>query len=189
MGRNYTYVDNSNLFIEGQRVSAVHQKMFGAETLYDAIRHRIVDHRWQLDYGSLYAIACGEPSQIGAAYLWGSPPPGDSFWKMVERFGFQVTTFDKSRSGKEKKVDVALAHQMTKDAYSGLIERGEDELTLVAGDKDYVPVVEDLVGAGFPVHVVFWSHAAVELQTAASSFTPLDPYLDSLTKKWAPLQP
>lgn len=188
MGRNFTYVDNSNIFIEGQRVSAVRQKMLGAETISDAMRHRIVDHQWRLDYGSLHQIACGDPAQIGTTYLWGSPPPGDSFWQMVERYGFKVTTYDRNAAGKEKKVDVALAHQMTKDAYSGLIQKENDELTLVAGDKDYVPVVDDLVAGGFAVHVVFWRHAAAELREAASSFTELDPFLDALTKKWEPRQ-
>lgn len=45
---------------------------------------------------------------------------GDTFWKMVERQGFEVKTYDRSVSGKEKKVDVAIAHAMTKDAYISL---------------------------------------------------------------------
>lgn len=186
MGKNFTYVDNSNIFIEGQRVSAVRKKMLGAETIGDAMRHRIVDHGWRLDYGSLHEIACGDPAQIGAAYLWGSPPPGDSFWEMVKRYGFKVTTYDRNAAGKEKKVDVALAHQMTKDAYSKVIDPQCDEITLVAGDKDYVPVVEDLVRAGFPVYVVFWGHAADELCRAATKFVALDSYLNALTGKWVP---
>jgi hypothetical protein len=186
MGRNFTYVDNSNVFIEGSRVSAVRSKLPGASTIREAMRNRVVDHAWQIDYGSLHNIACGQPSEIGAAYLWGSPPPGDSFWEMVRRYGFKVETFDRNAAGKEKKVDVALAHQMTKDAYSKVIDPGSDEITLVAGDKDYVPVAEDLVREGFPVYVVFWEHAADELRRAATKFVALDPYLDALTKKWVP---
>ena len=33
---------------------------------------------------------------------------------MVKRHGFNVTTYDKNAAGKEKKVDVAIAHKMTK---------------------------------------------------------------------------
>jgi uncharacterized LabA/DUF88 family protein len=66
-----------------------------------------------------------------------------------------VTVYDRSQAGKEKKVDVAIAHRMTKDAYT-IINRASAELTLVAGDKDYVPVVEDLVKEGFHVVVAFW---------------------------------
>ena len=105
---------------------------------------------------------------------------------MVERYGFRVTTYDRNVAGKEKKVDVAIAHQITKDAYSGVIRKGVDEITLVAGDKDYVPVVHDLVGNGHLFDVVFWNHAARELRDVASNFVPLDSYLDVLTTPWTP---
>ena len=105
---------------------------------------------------------------------------------MVERYGFRVTTYDRNAAGKEKKVDVAIAHQITKDAYSGAIRKGIDEITLVAGDKDYVPVVQDLVENGHVVDVAFWNHAARELKEAASNFVPLDHYLDILTTPWTP---
>ena len=101
MGKNFTYVDNSNVFIEGQRVSAVTRGQ--AESIFDAMERRIIDSRWRLDYGALHDIACGQPAEIGASYLWGSPPPGDSFWRMVERYGFRVTTYDRNIAGKEKR--------------------------------------------------------------------------------------
>lgn len=179
--KNFTYVDNSNVYIEGCRVSAVRKKMPGATTIIDAMNNRVVDMSWQLDYGRLHEFACGDPSTIGAANLWGSPPPGDTFWKMVERFGFQVTKFDRNFAGKEKKVDVAIAHAMTKDAYSGVVERGEDEMTLIAGDTDYVPLLQDLKKEGFVVHLVFWNHAGKELRESAGKFIPLDPYFDLLS--------
>ncbi len=175
----YTYVDNSNVFIEGQRVSAV--KLGLARNIWEATQNRIVDHQWQLDYGKLHQFVCGDRSEIGGAKLWGSPPPGDSFWRMVEAKGFKVTKYEKSVSGTEKKVDVAIAHQMTKDAYT-LIDRKSSEITLVSGDKDFVPVVEDLTNEGFRVVVAFWSHAARELRDAASSFFDLDPWHSHLTR-------
>ena len=140
--RVFTYVDNSNVYIEGSSVSAVRNCM--APTIYDAMNNGIVDHAWNIDYGRLHEFLCGtKQAEIGAARLWGSPPPSDSFWEMVKRKGFTVETFKKSTSGKEKKVDVATAHRMAKDAYT-CIDRSNDELILVSGDKDFVPVVEDL---------------------------------------------
>lgn len=186
MGRNFVYVDNSNVFIEGSRLSAVAKGLPGAGTLVEAMTNHVVDHDWKLDYGALHQFACGDPSEIGAAHLWGSPPPGDSFWAMVERFGFEVVKFDRSVAGKEKKVDVAIAHRITKDAYSGRVRKGIDEITLVSGDKDFVPVVEDLVAGGFTVDVVFWNHGAAELKAAATRFVNLDPHLDTLTRRWRP---
>ncbi|MEZ4301537.1 MAG: NYN domain-containing protein [Polyangiaceae bacterium] len=177
---NYTYVDNSNVFIEGQRVSAVRRGM--AIDIYDAHDRGIFDFTWQLDYGVLHDIVCGQKSEIGAAKLWGSPPPGDTFWKMIETKGFKVKTYDKSPKGKEKKVDVAIAHEITKDAYTVLAgKQSAVEITLAAGDKDFCPVVEDLRAQGFRVVVAFWGHAAKELRELASDFFCLDPHLNVLT--------
>ena len=65
---------------------------------------------------------------------------------------------------------------MVADSYE-LMKPGEDEITLVAGDADYVPTIERLRARGFTVHVVFWDHASRELQEAATKFTPLNQYL------------
>lgn len=175
----FTYVDNSNFFIEGQRTAAVQNGL--ATDIYDAIEMEIFDHSWHPDYGRLHQFACGDEENIGRAKLWGSPPPGDSFWDMVEEEGFDVKTFDKSVSGEEKKVDTAITHQITKDAYSK-IEKEESEIVIVSGDKDYMPVVEDLVSGGYEVSIYFWSHAAGELKAAASNFISLDDYLDYLSR-------
>jgi hypothetical protein len=45
---------------------------------------------------------------------------------MVERLGFKVTKYERNFANKEKKVDekkvdVAIAYQLTKDAYSGVV--------------------------------------------------------------------
>ncbi len=101
MKKTYTYVDNSNVFIEGQRNSAVKKGM--AYNIFDAMNRGIFDFTWQIDYGKLHNLVCDGAKNIGAANLWGSPPPSDTFWKMVERKGFSVKTFDKSSAGKEKK--------------------------------------------------------------------------------------
>lgn len=182
--KQYVYVDNSNVFLEGRRASAVNNRLPGASTIIDAMNNQVLDCSWQIDYGALYQLVCGNPGQIGAANLWGSPPPGDSFWAMVGDYGFAVRTFDRNYWGKEKQVDVAIAHKMTKDAYSGVVTQGEDTMTLVAGDNDYVPMIEDLTENGFVVRVVFWDHAATKLKEAAMEFVSLNPYLDALTMRW-----
>jgi len=171
----YTYVDNSNFFIEGQRAAAVAAGM--ALDIYDAIDRRVFDFTWKPDYGKLHGLICGAKKQIGAAKLWGSPPPSDSFWKMVEKHGFKVKTYERSH-GKEKKVDVAIAYEIAKDTPK--IDRGSSEITLIAGDKDFVPVIEDLVSEGYNVCVAFWDHAAIEMKQKATSFFSLNAYLDHL---------
>jgi hypothetical protein len=165
----YTYVDNSNLYIEGCRLSAVKKGM--AKNIYQAMNMKIVDHDWNIDYGKLYEFVCGNDA---VARLWGSPPPGDSFWKMLDRKKFNPTVYEKNFANGEKKVDVAIAHRMTKDAYT-VVKKNYDDILLVAGDSDFVPVVTDLVTEGFKVEVAFWGHAARELREAAMNFISLDP--------------
>ena len=127
--KTYTYIDNSNVYIEGSRIAAVKNEM--ARNIVDAMNNHKTDFSWQLDYGKLHMFLCGNnKNEIGAARFWGSPPPSDTFWKMVKRKGFDVKTYEKSH-GKEKKVDVAIAHRMTKDAYT-IIDKTTDEITLVA---------------------------------------------------------
>jgi hypothetical protein len=145
--------------------------------IYDAIYREIFDLTFQIDYGKLHQFVCGEEKSIGSAKLWGSPPPHDTFWKMVEAKGFKVTTY-KNSYGKEKKVNTSIAYHTAKDIRK--IDKSNSEICLVAGDKDFVPVVEDLVSEGFRVAVYFWEHAARELKEAATSFTSLTPWLEHL---------
>ena len=68
---------------------------------------------------------------------------------------------------------------MTKDAYKHG-KPAEDVFVLVAGDKDYVPTLNELRADGYNVEVVFWDHAAQELKEAATKFIALDGFLDNL---------
>ena len=177
--KSYIYIDNSNVFIEGQRVAAVNSGM--ASDIFDAIDRRVFDFSYKLDYGKLYEYLCGDGTEIGCANLWGSPPPSDSFWKMVERKGFEVKTYDRNASNKEKKIDVAIAHKITKDTYTKILhEKDTSEIVLVAGDRDYIPLIEDLKNEGFRIVVVFWEHAAKELKEKATKFINLNDYFKYL---------
>lgn len=172
----YAYIDNSNLFIEGCRISAVNKGM--ATDVYQAMNLYIVDHTWKPDYGKLYEFLCGDDA---VARLWGSPPPGDSFWDMLDRKGFNPTVYERNYANKEKKVDVAVAARMTKDAYT-IIDKNKDDILLVSGDTDYVPVVTDLVQEGFKVEVAFWDHGGRELREVASKFISLNQYHAHLSR-------
>jgi len=145
-----------------------------AKNIYDAMNNKIVDMTWNMDYGKLYEFLCGGDA---VARLWGSPPPGDSFWKMVDRKGFKSTVYDKNVANKEKKVDVAIGAAMTKDAYKTL-DKQKDELLLVAGDSDFEPVVTDLKNEGFKVEVAFWDHASAEIRRVVGDkgFISLNPH-------------
>ncbi len=177
---SYAYIDNSNVFIEGMRVSAVNKGM--EANIVDAMNNGTVDFGWQFDYLKLRAIVCGMGDLDGWAKLWGSPPPGDPFWEMVTASGFVVQTYNRNLSNKEKKVDSGLITCLMRDAYTTLAEdKANTQIVLVAGDSDYVPTVQTLVADGYRVDVFFWDQVARELRDVASGFNSLNDHFDFLT--------
>ena len=174
---NYLYVDNSNVWIEGMHVCAV--EAGSAPDIWTAQDNRITE-RWNVDFGRLFEFAGGDTSEVGRAVLYGSrPPPNDSLWDAARRKGFEVVVFDRNIANREKKVDTQIATDIVADSYE-LMNPDVDEITLVAGDADYVPTVERMIRRGFRFYVVFWDHASKELKRACTKFISLNPYLEHL---------
>ena len=177
---NLLYVDNSNVWIEGMHVAAVQNGL--APNIWDAMQNKICDYSWKIDFGKLFQFAGGNRTDVKRAVLFGSrPPKNDSLWGAAERNGFEVMVYDRNYSGKEKKIDTDIVATMIEDSYD-ILTVGDDEITLVSGDADYVPAIEKLKKRGIEVHVVFWSHAARELRESATRFIELDPYLNNIAR-------
>ena len=179
----YVYVDNSNVWIEGTRLSAVRRGM--AHDMQDAITHNVTDHSWSYDFGKLYQ-AVSQGNDVGRASLFGSrPPQNDSLWELAKKKGFEVEVFDRNVANKEKQVDVAMATQIMADSYERM-QKG-DKAVLLAGDRDYLPVLSSLRARGLGVLVAFWDHATSrELKAHRSDFFPLDGLFDYLTLSTTP---
>ena len=174
------YVDNSNVFIEGRRVSAVQTGI--APNIYEAMNNNIFDHSYKIDFGRLHDFVSGsDKSNIKRCMLFGSrPPPNDSLWQIAERAGFEVVVEDRNIQNREKRIDTGIVSAMIRDAYT-IAVKGSDTITLVAGDGDFVPPIRQLVEDGFNVEVVFWEHASSrELKGAATKFVALDSSLSHL---------
>ena len=177
---NLLYVDNSNVWIEGMHVAAFQNGH--APDVWSAVQNRICDYNWKLDFGKLFDFAGGNRVDVKRAALFGSrPPKNDSLWTAAERNGFDVIVYDRNVAGREKKIDTDVVATMMEDSYE-ILKVGEDEITLVSGDADYVPAIEKLKRRGIPVHVVFWAHASRELKDAATKFVSLDPFLQHLSR-------
>jgi hypothetical protein len=182
MGKAFVYIDNSNVFIEGCRVSAVNNNLEGVRNIGDAMYRNITNYKWRLDYVELYkTIVSIVQMPIASIKLWGSIPPDDPFWDYVKDNGFEVTIFDKNSFGREKKVDIALTLQISEDLQDNLINKEEDKIFLLAGDIDYVPVMEGLRRRKIKNAVIFWEQAGVELKET-TEFISLNPYFNQLTK-------
>jgi len=177
-------VDNSNLYIEGRRVSAVATGL--APNIHTAMNDGILDQGYTISFGKLHEFLCGtDKRHIKRAALFGSrPPPNDGIWQYAARAGFELHLEDRNVVNKEKKIDTGIATLLTKDAYkSDAYKNGnpkQDTFVLVAGDSDYVPTIRELQADGFAVEVVFWNHASRELREVASKFIGLDNFLDNL---------
>jgi hypothetical protein len=176
----FTYVDNSNIWIEGQRIMAVREGL--AKNPYDAMKRRVTAP-WVYDFGRLYEIACPPGSRIGRSLLVGSrPPTNDSVWKRAEREGFQVELFDRNAANKEKQVDSSLGTTMVEDSYEHMRADRNDMAVLVAGDTDFLPNVRSLQKRNIRVRVVCWKHATGrELREVADEYVELDGYFEWLT--------
>lgn len=143
---NFLYVDNSNVWIEGMRVSAVRRGM--VLDILTAITQNTLDMSWRMDFGKLYEFAGGQSTDVSRAALFGSrPPPNDSLWTVAKAKGFEVIVYDRNVRNQEKKVDVSIATEIVADCYERM-PKGEDEVTLVGGDGDYVPAVERVLKRG-----------------------------------------
>lgn len=176
----YVYVDNSNLWIEGMRLSAVRNGL--ASSVHDALARRVLDHSWKYDFGRLYRALCPEGQVIGRSSLYGSrPPANDSLWQLARDQGFEVSTFDRNFANREKQVDVAIATQIMADSYERMAPR--DKVVLVSGDRDYLPTIANLSSRGFETLVAFWEHATgSELKQPPIDFFALDPLFTHLSK-------
>ncbi len=128
-------VDNSNVFIEGKKLSArrkgvQRQPMDTGEPQ---------DPSWRVDFGQLLAFMADGREIIDAILVGSKPPQNDSVWTSAKQHGFRVHTYERSFSGQEKEVDTEIATQAAE-----IILLNKDEpgvLVLGSGDRDFLPSV------------------------------------------------
>jgi len=127
-------VDNSNIFIEGQKFSAKNKGMSKA----NPIDKDPQDPSWRIDFGNLIrSVAQGRT--VAYAILVGSrPPANDTVWKAAEAYGFTVTVHDRNAQNVEKAVDTELVAQGTE-----IICTASEimDLAILSGDRDFIPLV------------------------------------------------
>ncbi|PIQ25558.1 NYN domain-containing protein [bacterium (Candidatus Blackallbacteria) CG17_big_fil_post_rev_8_21_14_2_50_48_46] len=171
---NLVYVDNSNVWIEGMHLASV--KSGKAKNLSEAIQKNICDYSWKFDFGRLLHFTGGEKTEIKRAVLFGSrPPKNDSLWSAAEANGFEVVVYDRNFSNKEKKIDTDVVANMMEDSFT-IVNKEEDEMILVSGDKDYVPAIIKIRSRNIKVVCCFWSQAASELKQCVDEFISLDEF-------------
>lgn len=174
----FVYVDNSNLWIEGRRLSAVRVGM--CRTIGEAQSQGIFNPNWNYDFGELYRIACPPGETLGRISLFGStPPPSDTIGQIARTIGFEVELFARNARNQDKRVDTAIATRILEDSYERM--QPGDLVILVSGDGDFVPTVDSLKDRGMKVRNMFWSHGSHELRSLADEFYELDRYFEELS--------
>lgn len=178
----HLFVDNSNVKIEGGRLSYAKRNNGGR-------RVNQVDPTYEIDWGKFVHLVKSRGNRLLAQVpvLYGSrPPPDDSVWQETRREGFDVKLFDRNIRDKEKGVDM----EMGMDVVERMFEITPPEtIVIVAGDADFLGVVERAKKKGWSVEVWFWGNAAATMQGAAT-FIDLDKAFDYLRKNGGvPLPP
>lgn len=114
--------------------------------------------------------------------LTGDHPEIDRVRDAIRGCGFDAHVF-KKKEGRAKQVDIALAAkalvEAAKDTY--------DVAVLIAGDEDYVPLVQGIKELGKAVYLTFFNEPegglSAELRRASDAFFPLGNFF---RKQWTP---
>jgi hypothetical protein len=149
-------IDNSNIFIEGQKCWADKELEGVAQ-----------DPRARVDYGQLVDTLVGENRVLALVRMYGSVPPAiDTVWTKMRDSMVSLRLYEKV-NGKEKEVDTALAVDATtflykpERAHSALTNVGTYTIIALVGDLDFRPAVFEAVegGGGDQPRFEIWSWA------------------------------
>ncbi len=157
----HVFVDNSNVWIEGKRISG------------RLVKPRVdLNHRYRIEFGKLLGHVMDGRELASVPKLYGSePPPNDSVWNIIKAKGFDVKIFKRNIYNKEKGVDMRMGLDIQRLV---LKEESRETIAIVAGDADFVEPVKDAHEAGWKVEVWYWSNAAGDLKTSADRFIELN---------------
>lgn len=163
-------VDNSNVFIEGQKFSARNKSVHKAAPFDREPK----DPSWRIDFGGLlFAVSDGRV--VEHAILVGSrPPKNDSVWKTAEDSGFTVTVHDRNLQNEEKAVDTELVAQATEIICT---ESDPMDLAILSGDRDFIPLVKVAQRRKWEVEMWAFSTAYTstgQMATSVDHVRPLD---------------
>ncbi|GET01772.1 NYN domain-containing protein [Rhizophagus clarus] len=135
----YIFIDYSNVTHEGSR------------------ELNIANDNFNVDLNRLVITVCNG-RKLGGVYIAGSTPQtaptplkDELSWKRAEHHGFNVKTFPRNASNKEKKVDSRLTCDIMLT-----IRKNPGILVLVAGDSDYSVPLEEAQRENWEVEIWFW---------------------------------
>lgn len=173
--QDHVFIDGSNLFIEGMRLSS-HLRSGDRST--PAYAHPAFDFDFRIDLRWLHGFLGCTGSPVRPLLVGSRSENSDLLFESAAACGFETIVYERDVNNREKKVDATIILRAVLAALDGTPETAS--IMLVAGDSDYVPMVKALRQRGYRVEFAFWSHGSRELQEAADRFVDLDQVIDLL---------
>jgi NYN domain len=175
----HIFWDNSNIFIEGQKVCASKESP-------------TVSHDFRLDIEHLYELAvAGRNSDVVEAVCVGSVPPElDDIWRKLEATGIDVERFERGKgSNREQGVDQCLQVHMLRalaDAERpGIVVLLTGDGSGFADGVGFHADLERMYKRGWGIEVLSWTHSCGkrlrEWADTVGVFVPLEDLYDSIT--------
>lgn len=165
MNKCVVIIDNSNVWIEGQKFSA---KTKGHIKMHPEDRD-ICDPSWRIDFGKLLTEVSAGKEILKAILVGSRPPQNDSVWESAKHHGFEVTVHDRNSQGKEKSVDTEIVAQGTEIVCT---HPEPAILKLLSGDRDFIPLITIAARRGWET----------EMWAFSSSFTPAGQMAQSVSR-------
>lgn len=145
-------VDNSNVFIEGQKFSARRKGL--QPSGFD--RRDPQDPSWRIEFGSLLKFMAQGRAIIAAILVGSEPPPNDSVWDAAKQEGFEVLTYTRGFRGEEKEVDTEIVARGTEII---CVHPRKGVIVLASGDRDFLPLVRVAQRRSWLVEMCAFSNA------------------------------
>lgn len=162
--RIHVFIDDSNIFIEGQRTAKRRSPGDPAAAA-----------RFRIDFGRFLEWVA-EGRELASVYLVGSRPPEvDTFWKVLPGKGIQPKIFDR-QGGRKKGVDHDLVAEMVET--SVLKDKTDAVIVLIAGDGDYRSTLDRLNTRGWQLEAYFWTSGCSPLIRNTPWYINLDAHFN-----------
>lgn len=180
MERVHIFIDNSNLWIEGQKCYAEKHSL---EVSWDPT--------WRFDVGRLKKLLTSfsnlrvdrERCEVMVNLYGSTPPPVDTVWGAIRSHDVHVSTFARSAWNKrEKEVDAEIIADSVEAALVASHDKVRCDFIIVSGDRDLHRAVEKIKKYGFPVHIWSWKRclASVYTKDADIDVYKLDEHLEEI---------
>ncbi len=169
------FVDGENLTLRAQKIAAKENVNLEAGKFYEPdvfvwAKGDFGNESTITDWHRVLDLGCGSVRSYYYTSVQGDDDELDRVRAALWEIGFQPEVFKKQKGQKSKGVDITL----TKDLLLHAFHNHYDIAVLVAGDADYIPLINEVKRFGKIVCVAFFGEATpTHLRLCADFFTDI----------------